>query len=640
MQFKHPEILYALLLLLIPIIVHLFQLRRFQKIDFTNVAFLKKATLQTRKSSQIKKWLTLFTRLLALACIILAFAQPFTATKSALQTEKETVIYLDNSYSMQAKGSEGPLFQRTLQQLYEELSGEDRIHWFTNDLSKTAVTQNDFKNEVLGLTFSQIQLDFTSVLLKAQQFFSSNASAQKRFIWISDFQQAGIPPNIPKDLILDLVKVAPVALNNMAIDTAYIVNKSNNTLQLGVRVSGSGELPENASLSLYRQQKLIAKTGVDFSLGNQNTLYFDLEDPTDFDGEFRINDAQLHYDNSLFFSSNKTEKIKVLTINEGPSDFLKKLFNNDTYTYLEQSFDALNYNDIPSQNFIVVNELQNIPLSLTNALTAFHKAGGGIFVIPSANAEMEGYNTLLNALQIGRIDPVSVQVPKKITKINFSHPLYKNVFEKEVDNFQYPSVSQFYNVTTTASKVLELEDGRPFLLQSGNVYLATAAFDIANSNFKNSPLIVPTLINMVQQSLPLPKLYYTLDNPNTFAVPVKLNQDQILTLKDSSETIIPLQQTKANSVEITTTDDITHAANYQVFLGDQIVQRVSFNYPRDESDLSYTDIEEWEGVTVHESVKELFNSIAEANEMNSLWKWFVIFAVLFLLFEMFILKFL
>jgi hypothetical protein len=42
MQFKHPEILWALLLLLIPIIVHLFELRRFKKTPFTNVKMLQK----------------------------------------------------------------------------------------------------------------------------------------------------------------------------------------------------------------------------------------------------------------------------------------------------------------------------------------------------------------------------------------------------------------------------------------------------------------------------------------------------------------------------------------------------------------------------------------------------------------------
>ena len=127
MQFKHPEILYALLLLLIPIIIHLFQLRRFQKVAFTNVEFLKKATLQTRKSSQVKKWLVLLTRLVALACIILAFAQPFTASKTALNSEKETVIYIDNSFSMEAKGSNGPMLKRSLQQLYDHLEGEEKI---------------------------------------------------------------------------------------------------------------------------------------------------------------------------------------------------------------------------------------------------------------------------------------------------------------------------------------------------------------------------------------------------------------------------------------------------------------------------------------------------------------------------------
>ena len=78
MQFKYPELLWALLLLLIPIIIHLFQLRRFQKEAFTNVKLLKHIKLQTRKSSQLKKWLTLLTRLLLLACIIVAFTQPIT----------------------------------------------------------------------------------------------------------------------------------------------------------------------------------------------------------------------------------------------------------------------------------------------------------------------------------------------------------------------------------------------------------------------------------------------------------------------------------------------------------------------------------------------------------------------------------
>lgn len=115
MQFKHPELLWALLLLLIPIIIHLFQLRRFQKITFTNVKFLKNVKLQTRKSSQIKKWLVLITRLLLLACLVFAFTQPFTTNSDTFNAKNETVIYLDNSFSMEAKGNNGSLLNEAIQ---------------------------------------------------------------------------------------------------------------------------------------------------------------------------------------------------------------------------------------------------------------------------------------------------------------------------------------------------------------------------------------------------------------------------------------------------------------------------------------------------------------------------------------------
>ncbi len=639
MQFKHPEILYALLLLLIPIFVHLFQLRRFQKVDFTNVAFLKKATLQTRKSSRLKKWLTLLTRLLALACIILAFAQPFTASKKALNTEKETVLYLDNSFSMEAKGSNGPMLKKITQDIYENLEGDEKLSWFTNDESKKNVSQTDLKNEILSLGYSQNQMDLEAILLKAKQLFSKSATADKRLILVSDFQQKGSFPAVDSTFSINVVQTQAVVTANIAIDTAYIISKNANDVQLQVNVSKTGESPETAAISLFNDGKLIAKTAVDFSESTKNTIVFDIENPDAFLGEVRINDTQLSYDNSLFFSISSKERIKVLSINQSNSDFLRKLFDNEGYDYIQQEFNQLNYSVIPSQNFIVLNELKSIPASLTTTLREFSSQGGSVFIIPSKDLDIASYNLFLNALQVGTIqgDPISVE--KKIAKINFSHPLYSNVFEKQVNNFQFPSVQSFLQVTSNASKVLSYEDDKPFLLQTGNTFLATAAFNQENSNFKTSPLIVPTLINMAQQSLSLPKLYFEAGRPNSFAVPVKLTQDEIVTLKDSISSFIPLQQTKANSVEITTDNEPSKAGSYGIYQNEQLLQYVSYNYPRTESLLTYANIEDWEGVERFSSVSDLFNSIAEENNTTSFWKWFVIFAVLFLLVEMFILKF-
>ena len=263
MQFKHPEILYALLLLLIPIFVHLFQLRRFQKIDFTNVAFLKKATLQTRKSSRLKKWLTLLMRLLALSCIILAFAQPFSASKKAINTEKETVLYIDNSFSMEAKGSNGPMLKKVLQELYENIQGEAKLTWFTNIETKKNVSQTDFKNEVLSIDYTSKQLSLEDIKLKATQLFSKSTTADKQLLLISDFQQNGKFPVLDSSYQVNLVQTKPVVAANIAIDTVFIASQSATGSSLKVGISKTGEVPETVAVSLLNEGKLMAKTAVE-----------------------------------------------------------------------------------------------------------------------------------------------------------------------------------------------------------------------------------------------------------------------------------------------------------------------------------------------------------------------------------------
>ena len=108
MQFQNPSILYFLVLLIIPIIVHLFQLQKFVKVSFTNVAFLQKLVQQSRKSSKLKKWLILATRMLLFTAIIFAFSQPYLSDKKT-EIKQHTFVYLDNSLSMDIDFGSGNL---------------------------------------------------------------------------------------------------------------------------------------------------------------------------------------------------------------------------------------------------------------------------------------------------------------------------------------------------------------------------------------------------------------------------------------------------------------------------------------------------------------------------------------------------
>ncbi|NNK39431.1 MAG: hypothetical protein HKP45_02120, partial [Winogradskyella sp.] len=169
MQFKYPELLFGLFLLLIPILIHLFQLRKFKRVEFTNVKFLKQVEQQTRKSSQLKKWLVLLTRMLLLACLVVAFAQPYFASKELFNLKKETVLYLDNSFSMQAKGKNGSLLNEAIQDIINTVEDTETISVFTNDEEFKSASFKAIKNDLINLSYSSQQYDYESVILKGKQ---------------------------------------------------------------------------------------------------------------------------------------------------------------------------------------------------------------------------------------------------------------------------------------------------------------------------------------------------------------------------------------------------------------------------------------------------------------------------------------
>ena len=169
MQFNNPNILYVLFALLIPIIVHLFQLRKFQKTDFTNVKFLKELVVKTRKSSQLKKWLLLACRLLIFVCIILAFSEPYFTQKDTPLQKPETVFYIDNSFSNQEKGGKGELLKVTIQELLENYPNDEKISIITNTRTFKNKILSDIKTDLIDLEYSPYQLDYKSVTLKAEQ---------------------------------------------------------------------------------------------------------------------------------------------------------------------------------------------------------------------------------------------------------------------------------------------------------------------------------------------------------------------------------------------------------------------------------------------------------------------------------------
>src|SRR6187431_847874 len=113
MSFVYPAFLFGLFAVAIPILVHLFNFRRFKKIYFTNVRFLREIKQDTRNRSRLKHLLILASRILAVIFLVLAFAQPYIPARGTKTTAgaKRVSVYVDNSFSMDAISSNGDLLE-------------------------------------------------------------------------------------------------------------------------------------------------------------------------------------------------------------------------------------------------------------------------------------------------------------------------------------------------------------------------------------------------------------------------------------------------------------------------------------------------------------------------------------------------
>jgi len=640
MHFKHPEILYFLFLLIVPILVHLFQLRRFKTSYFTNVRFLKELAIQTRKSSKIKKRLLLATRLLLLTCAIIAFAQPFFEAADSKNASNEMYIVLDNSFSMQAKGKKGELLKRAVQELLENTPENTEFSLLTNTENFWNTDIKSSRSALQNLKYSASPFDLSAITAKIKAHKSAH---KKDIVIITDavgLKEAAIQ-NIDFEEKPYFIVPEAEQKNNVSIDSVYINQTLENFYEIGINLSAYGEDFKPVSTALYNQNKLIAKTIVNFD-AKKKKINFTIPKEA-FHGYVAIEDNGLTYDNKLFFSISKNKKTNVISIGEPEkSNFLSRIYTSAEFNYNNYPIGSLDYNSLEKQNTIILNELVDIPQALQTTLKAFVSKGGNLVVIPSEKTSLSSLNALLGnfgKIQLGNLETNS----KLITKINFDHPLFSGVFENKISNFQYPKVNSSFAVSSSYPAVLSFEDQTAFVTavqnQVSGVTVFTAPINSANSNFQQSPLIVPLFYKIAQNNQKTGVNALTIGNNQPYFVDVLLTKDAILEVKGTEDSFIPVQQILNNKVKLTFNDFPETAGNYSVFDKKEWVENISFNYKRTESDLSQVNTNVVSDFKTADTISTIFNTLQTERTDSQIWKWFVIFALLFLALEMAIIKF-
>ena len=374
MQFNHPEILALLFLLIIPVLIHLFQLQRFRKEAFTNVKFLRQIQLESRKSSRLKKLLILAARLMALGCLILAFAQPVIKSKTDEETRK-TIVYIDNSLSLQAKDNNGvELLQGLKGSLIDGFEAKSSdFALITNGRVLDKLDQEGFRRELLDIGYQPTRKDISQVLLESRNLTRKNDYDAASVFLFSDFRRPGGSNDSLAYSAEDeyyLIPVRSERAENLILDSLWIASSDRKSTNLRARITSQNVAQQDLSLSLVLNGQLFGKTSQTVETDKSATVEFSIPAEIVGNGAMTFTDPRLAFDNTLFFALPAKVNPKVLVIGKR-SDYLSRIYDSESFELHFSTLDNLDQGSINDYDLVLVNELQSLPPPLTQSLRAF-----------------------------------------------------------------------------------------------------------------------------------------------------------------------------------------------------------------------------------------------------------------------------
>jgi len=685
MTFLYPQFLWALTTLAIPIAIHLFNLRTYKVLYFSNVRFLENIKQQTKSSSTLKHWLVLLARLLTLAFLIFAFAQPFIPTNQSnnLVKNNAVAIYLDNSFSMDAENKSGNLFESAktkIRSIAEAYPLSTKFYFITNDFEWThqrLVPREQMYEFLNAAKISPTTRKLSEIYSRQVDFFSENLKEEDKkkkneLYWISDFQKTTTDIHkitFDSTYQIRLVSLNPQPTNNLYIDSCWFESpgrKLNETENLYVSiVNKSSENYQNIPVKLSINDTLKALSAINIEAGERQIINLSYTNTQTgiLRGKIELTDYPIIYDNTFYFSYSLAQKIKILIINNStPSSYLGALYATDNYFEVTQTNEGnIKINDFSNYNVIIVNEIKSFSSGLSQELANYSSNGGTVVFIPSWDGKKDEYNVFFSMIKSNFITGTDVQ-KNEINNINYKHEIYANVFKTQDENADLPVIFKhfvFSTLSQTGDEILLTSlNGHKILSQTGygkgKVYVFSVPLQTEFTNFVKHALFVPTFYNIAAISNIKNKLYFTLGNEESLELnQAKTSEKQQYSIANlnGSFSVIPYQSPDLSGIglRLYMKNLIQTADNYVLKYGTEEKLGFGVNYNRKESELTYFNNDEIKEIAaktglsnisfIQNDTSFITKEIKELSSGKQFWKLCILLALIFIISEILLIRF-
>ena len=633
MEFLNPFALLAMAAVAVPLFLHLFNLRRPTTVDFSSLAFVKELQKSAVQRVRIKEWLLLALRMLAIACLVLAFARPtLTGDIAPVGDDVRTAhaIVIDNSLSMQVRDGEGAYIEQARRKAEGVLeTADDRddiLVWPTVRTAETLPSPSgDAARARQALQAVEARAGASRLghaVVRAAERLQESEAPRKVVYAVGDLQAStlgdSLSRRVPDETQVTLLPVGSRTPANVAVTDVRVVS----------RIAEVGQPVQlEATLVNYGSQTLngfVASVFLDDERVAQSTTTLEPDTPTTVSftatpqergwlkGRVEIEQDDFSVDDDRRFTLHVPDERRVLVVRGTGQDprfvdlALSSEMIDDRIAFRSTTVgeDRLASQELGAFDAVLLVGARTLSSGEVSALARYVEQGGGLLLFPSAQARPEEYNALFTAVDGGRFRGFSGtqggdRSIASFDRVDLDHPLFEGVFDRsqqrgepQVENPDIFYALNYQPAGGAEQTLIELSNGFPFLQEvrhGGGVMLVSAvAPSPAWSDLPVRGLFIPLLYRSVyylSAGASVAGEQLTAGRPTELRI-TGVPPDATLQIvgPDGGERT-PDQRTLFGAVLLETGRDLTEPGFYDVRADASLVRRVAVNSDPAESDL-------------------------------------------------------
>jgi len=635
MIFLNPAVLFGLLAASIPVLIHLFNLRKLKKIEFSTLRFLKELQKNKIRKIKLKQWLLLALRIMIILLLVTAFARPtlegisIGGTTSAAKTT--ALFILDDTFSMSVVDQDGSYFnqaKQTIKNILTQFEEGDEAALILVSSQPTGInlTTNlsKLENELSELKISYITNKLNNALVKAAQVISASENFNKEIYLMTDFQKGKLAAEENLEDLGGILKenvkmysfnfsgkeVYNIALSELKVNTSIF--EKNKPVSFSVNVNNYSNQPaDNTIVSLYIDGERSAQQTVNIQPAATQTI--NMEAPVNAAGYVdvfvEIEEDDVLHDNKRFTSIFIPEKISILLLYNNPEDLkyvhlaLSSSYSSENFAITSKRISQLK--GLPLNNYNVIFLIGSDVPSGLNKLNEFLINGGGMVVFPGSVANLLGFNNMLSSLglpsasQLIKVDKTGQSF--EFEKVEFEHTIFKDIFLDETKTeIESPQIFSYYRIQTEGKgkNIISLVDGSSFMseysISEGKVFLFNSSPVNSWSDFTLKSIFAPLINKSVfylssknkneADYLAGEKINVNISGRNLPQIRIEkpANQEDLINLAENTE------------LDFLSYSSTNYAGIYKFYSGEKLLENVSVNTDLLESKVSYLNDDEFD----------------------------------------------